>query len=105
MHIQRVTSLLQGVADVRNWVVQNIPAAASLAGYDLFIKITNDYLCGRPLLLDRLSQELPHDAQLVRSQIVVLEQAGLMVEESNSGDDGAIRLLPTPAFIALVERY
>jgi hypothetical protein len=104
MQLQRVTALLQGVADVRNWVVQNIPAASSLAGYDLFIKITNDYLCGKPLVLDLLSRELPHDEQLVRAQILTLEQAGLMVEQPMA-DGGAIALQPTKEFIALVARY
>jgi len=104
MQAQRVTSLLQGVVDIRNWVVQNIPAAASMAGYDLFIKITNDYLSGQPLALDVLSRALPHDEQLVRAQILTLEQAGLMVEQP--GADGVtIALQPTPQFIALVARY
>src|ERR1700761_6316504 len=104
MQAQRVTSLLQGVVDVRNWVVQNIPAAATMSGYDLFIKITNDYLSGQPLALDVLSHALPHDEQLVRAQVLMLEQAGLMVGQP--GADGAgIVLRPTAEFIALGARY
>src|SRR5471032_94027 len=104
MQLQRMPSLLQGVVDLRNWVVQSIPAAATMAGYDLFIKISNDYLCGKPLVLDLLSRALPHDEQVVRAQILALEQAGLLVEQPGA-DGGAITLQPTAEFIALVGRY
>lgn len=98
MQIQRVPSLLQGVAEVRNWVVHEIPSAASTVGYDLFLKIGSDFFSGRPLSLATLTGELPYLAEEVREHTSSMMRAGLLAQL-----DGA--LVPTDRFVGLLKQY
>ncbi|MES2127814.1 MAG: hypothetical protein V4463_11130 [Pseudomonadota bacterium] len=81
MHIQRVTSLLQGVADVRNWLVQHIPLTTSMVGYDLFLKLGIDYAGKAESSLHSVFAVLPHTPELVREQIAHFERADLLLVE------------------------
>jgi hypothetical protein len=104
MQIQRVTPLLQGVADVRNWIVQNIPMSVSMAGYDLFLKIGNDFFSGKTIELESLVKELPHDEAAVREHLAAMVQDGLLVEQTYS-DGHASRIVPTQRFVELLKQY
>jgi DNA-binding Lrp family transcriptional regulator len=103
MQIQRVTSLLQGVANVRKWVVENVPLTSSMVGYDLFLKLGNDFIGGRPLDVNTLLRELPHPEKSITQQIKKMEDAGLIVAQPAAV--GARKLLPTRQFVHLLETY
>jgi hypothetical protein len=105
MPIQRVTSLLQGIADVRRWLVERVPLTRSIAGYDLFLQVANDYLAGRPLERKSLLKELPHSAKIVAAQLQKMELAGLLVEQRAGQATHATHLLATKKFIALLHSY
>jgi hypothetical protein len=105
MQIQRVTSLLQGVADVRNWVVQHIPLTTSLVGYDLFLKLGNDFFLGQELELKSICQALPHPEECIRLQVRKMEEAGLVVEQASDSGAGSSKLVPTQKFVALLDNY
>jgi hypothetical protein len=105
MQIQRVTSLLQGIADVRHWLVEHIPLTSSVAGYDLFLKIANDFVAGRPLELQALLKELRHSEKVILGQIAKMEQDGLLVAQQAGLDPRARRLLPTKKFVSLLNSY
>jgi hypothetical protein len=104
MQIQRVTPLLQGVADVRNWIVQHIPVSGTLAGYDLFLKIGNDFFAGQSIDVESLCKGLPYSESIVREHIAVLVQDGLLVEQTFS-DGHATRIVPTQRFVDLLKQY
>lgn len=104
MQIQRVGSILQGVADVRNWVIQHIPLATSLVGYDLFLKVGNNFASGRPLELDVVFKELPHSEADIREQIAAMVLAGL-VTTPGGADGSAISVVPTQRYIELLKQY
>jgi hypothetical protein len=105
MKIRRVTSLLQAVTDVRRWLLERIPLTDTMVGYDLFLRIANDFSAGRPLRAADLLAGLPHPEALVAQQIRKMEDAYLLVEQ----DQGiALReriLFPTEKFIALLNDY
>jgi hypothetical protein len=102
MQIDRVIPMLQSVAQVRNWVVENIPLTESLLGYDLFLKIGNDIATGQPLDVNTLSTGFPHPPAQVQAHLRLMVMNGLLVFE----DGGAQQVLrPTPRFLALLETY
>jgi hypothetical protein len=102
MTSKRVPPILQGAAQVRNWVVGNVPGADSMLGYDLFIKLGSDAVPGQPLALATLAQGLPYPQEQVEQQLRRLEQAGLLALED--GADGlALRL--GERFFDLLELY
>ena len=81
MQIQRVTSLLQGIASARAWLRKHIPLTSSMAGYDLFLKIANDTTAGRTLTLPSLLVGLQHPERVVLHQLKKMEAAGLIASE------------------------
>jgi hypothetical protein len=103
MRIHRTAPLLQCAADLRNWFVHNIPGATTLVGYDLFLKIGNDYLTDQPLELSSIVLALPHTQEMVLFEIQEMEKAGLLVLTANGGTGRAIA--PTQQFIALLGNY
>ncbi len=104
MQIQRIMPLLQSVADVRNWIVEHIPLSVSMVGYDLFLKIGNDYFCGKELELGIVFKELPHPVEAIRAHILAMEEAGLLVEQpGRHGHD--VCIVPTERFIELLKQY
>src|SRR4051812_10584512 len=105
MQIQRVTSLLQGIADVRNWLVQHIPLTDSMVGYDLFLKIGNDHFLGRALELGAVAKELPYPAMEICAQVLKMEEAGLLVRQAHDIDPATHTLLPTEKFANLLSDY
>ena len=98
MHIPRVTSLLQGVADVRNWVVEHIPLTTSMVGYDLFLKLGIDYFSGTSTTLQGAAAALPHAPELVREHVALFAHAGLLRVEGE-------QLMPTPRLAELLDAY
>jgi len=104
MQIQRVPPLLQGVVDVRNWIVQNIPTSSSMVGHDLFLKIGNDFFSGKTIELESLIKELPHADAEVREHIAAMVQGGLLAEQTYS-DGHAARVVPTERFVELLKQY
>ncbi len=104
MQIQRVTSLLQGEAAIRNWIVQHIPLSVSLAGYDLFLKISNDFIAlAQPEVLVVFS-ELPHTEAAIRDHIAAMGQAG-MLEILPDSPIGGIRIKLTAKFLELLIQF
>jgi hypothetical protein len=104
MQVQRVTSLLHDVVDVRNWTVQHFPMAKSMAGYDLFLKLGNDCLCQKTLELQSVLQQLPHPEDELRAQVNAMVQAGLLVLDPADVHEGG-RMLPTDRFIELLRQF
>jgi hypothetical protein len=103
MQLDRVPPLLQSVAQVRNWVVQHVPLAGSMLGYDLFIKLGNDLAAGQPIDLQALAQGLPYPADQVAGHVRAMADAGLL--DLQDGPDGACTLRPTASFMALLNDY
>lgn len=103
MSLRRVPSILQSVAQVRNWVVEHVPGTDSMLGYDLFIKLGNDAVAGQPLLLSALAPNLPYSAESIAGQLRRFEELGL-VTLSNDADQGLV-LHPTQQFITLLKQY
>lgn len=103
MTLHRVPPILQCVAQARNWVVENVPAADSMLGYDLFLKLGNDLVASRPLELDALVQGLPYPQDQVVRQLHRLEEAGMLVLASDA--DRGLVLRPTERFLSLLDNY
>jgi hypothetical protein len=104
MQIARVTSLLQDVAEIRNWAAQHIPQSNSMVGYDLFLKIGNDFFTDQVLTLSALCQGLPHAESEVRHALTAMAQAGLLEAMADSASD-SVRVVPTQRFIELLKQY
>lgn len=104
MQIERVSSLLQDVAEIRNWTVQHLPLAGSMVGYDLFLKIGNDIFCDKALTLDEICKGLPHPEDEIRRNITAMAQAGLLEAITASGG-ASVRIVPTQRFVDLLKQY
>jgi hypothetical protein len=102
MSLHRVPPILQSVAQVRNWVVEHVPCADSLLGYDLFLKLGNDVVAGNPLELGALAAGLPYEREQVAAQLRRLAEARL-VELTEAGGEPLVR--PTELFLTLLDRY
>jgi hypothetical protein len=103
MSLDRVPPILQSVAQVRNWVVEHVPCADSMLGYDLFLKLGNDVVAGNPLELRALAAGLPYEREQVAAQLRRLAQAGLVELAAGDGDELAVR--PTQLFLTLLDSY
>ena len=99
MQTQRVTSLLQGIASARGWLLAHVPLTSSMVGYDLFLKIANDCAAGEPILVDSLLAGMHHPAEAVLEQLARMETAGLLVRQAG----GACQ--PTGHFVGLVHSF
>lgn len=102
MQAQRVVPVIQSVAQVRNWVVANVPLANSLLGYDLFLKLGNDVVAGLPLDFDTIAAGLPYPADEVAAGLQQMAGAGLV--ELIAGDHATVAQ-PTARFLGLVDTY
>ncbi|WP_426174519.1 hypothetical protein [Massilia sp. TWR1-2-2] len=100
MQIQRVTSLLQGIASARSWLRKHIPLTSSMAGYDLFLKIANDTTAGKPLTLPSLLVGLQHPERVVLHQMRKMEAAGLIRSHA-----GLHAIEPTEKFLQLLKSF
>jgi hypothetical protein len=100
MQIQRVTSLLQGIASARTWLRKHIPVTSSMAGYDLFLKIANDTTAGIPLTLPSMLDGLPHSENAVQQQLKQMEAAGLLLV-----DPSRRNYRPTEEFMRLLNSF
>ena len=105
MRIQRVTSLLQGIASARGWLIEHIPLTSSMAGYDLFLKVANDFSSGKPILLRTLLAELRHPEKVVLQQIAKMEAAGLLTELPTGLDPRGRGYLPSAQFVVLLKNF
>jgi hypothetical protein len=103
MSLHRVPSILQSVAQVRNWVVEHVPGTDSMLGYDSFIKLGNDVVAGQPLCLSALASQMPYSSDAIAGQMRRFEELGL-VTLSNDADRGLV-LHPTQQFITLLKQY
>lgn len=103
MSLRRVPSILQSVAQVRNWVVENVPGTDSMLGYDLFIKLGNDIVAGQPLELSVLAPQLPYSPEAIAGQLRRFEELSLVVL-TNDADRGLV-LQPTEQFVTLLKQY
>jgi hypothetical protein len=101
--LHRIPPILQSVAQARNWVVENVPAADSMLGYDLFLKLGNDLVAGQALALKALVDGLPYPEDEVVRQLQRLEQAGLLMLATDA-DQGLV-LRPTSRFLDLLDHY
>lgn len=103
MPLHRVPPILKSVALVRNWLVENVPCTDSMLGYDLFLKLGNDFVAGQRLKLSALAQGLPYTAEEVAAQLRRFEEHGLVTLASDA-DDGLV-VEGTERFLALLDRY
>lgn len=104
MPIQNFTTLLQSMAEVRNWIVQHVPTATSLVGYDLFLKLGNDHFAGLPLDLQALYRSLPHPREAIDASLQQMRQAGLL-EYALGTDNAPASLVLSDRFVALLAGY
>lgn len=104
MPIQNFTTLLQSMAEVRNWIVQNFPIATTLVGYDLFLKLGNDHFSGLPLDIPSLYQTLPHPPESIDATLEQMRQAGLL-EYALGSSDKAASLILSDRFVAILTGY
>ncbi len=104
MQIQRVSSLLQGEAVVRNWIVQHIPLSGSLAGYDLFLKISNDFIEGGQAELSVPYGALPHSEAAISEHVAAMAQAGLL-NVLPGGPADAVHIKLTAKFVELLKQF
>lgn len=102
MQVQRVVPVMQSVAQMRNWVVANVPLANTLLGYDLFLKIGNDFVAGLPLDLDTIAAGMPYPADEVAAALRHMADAGLV---QLAPDEGASAVQPTERFLSLLDTY
>jgi hypothetical protein len=105
MQIQRVTSLLQGIASARGWLIKHVPLTGSMAGYDLFLKVANDCMANRPIALRALLAEMRHPEKMVLLQLAKMTAAGLLVEQQAGLDARARSFLPTEKFLGLLQSF
>ena len=103
MPLHRVPPILQSVALMRNWLVENVPCTDSMLGYDLFLKLGNDFVAGQRLKLSALAQGLPYSADAVHGQLRRFEEHGLVALASDA-DEGVV-VEGTERFLALLDRY
>jgi hypothetical protein len=103
MPLHRVSPILKSVALVRNWLVENVPCTDSMLGYDLFLKLGNDFGAGQRLKLSALVQGLPYSAEEVTAQLRRFEEHGLVALASDAGD--GLMVEGTERFLALLDRY
>lgn len=104
MQIERVSSLLQDVAEIRNWTIQHLPQAGSMVAYDLFLKIGNDHFCDNTLTLSELCKGLPHSEDEVRRNVAAMVQSGLLEAMADSAS-AIVRIAPTQQFVELLKQY
>lgn len=103
MSLHRVPPILQSVALVRNWLVENVPCTDSMLGYDLFLKLGNDLVAGQRLKLSALAQGMPYSAEAIAGQLRRFEEHGLLALASDA-DDG-LTVEATERFLAVLDRY
>jgi hypothetical protein len=102
MQTQRVVPVLHSVAQVRNWVVANVPLTDTLLGYDLFLKLGNDMVAGLPLDTATIAAGLPYPPGQVSAYLQQMAAAGLV---ELAVQDGATVVSPTARFQHLVDTY
>jgi hypothetical protein len=105
MQIHRVTSLLQGISSARGWLIEHIPMTSTMAGYDLFLKVANDYTGGAPIALHNLLDGVRHPEKVILQQVGKMEAAGLVVEQPGVPDPRARQYIPTKKFVGLLEDF
>jgi hypothetical protein len=103
MNTHRIPSLLQGFAEVRHWIVKHVPVTESLIGYDLFLKIGNDFFLGKEVNVKSVSGELPYSQTVIGHQISEFEDAGLLVRRDAGTDRSSI--VPTPKLVSLLRAF
>ena len=103
MSLHRVPPILQSVARMRNWVVENVPGTDSMPGYDLFLALGNDIGAGQPLLLSSLVHQLPYSSDVVLGQLMRFQEHGL-VTLAHDADAGVV-VHATERFLGVLARY
>ncbi|MES2149990.1 MAG: helix-turn-helix domain-containing protein [Pseudomonadota bacterium] len=105
MKIRRVNSLIQGIADVRSWVLEHIPEADTMLGYDLFLRCASSFLSDKHPEVAQLARELPYSAAEVGAHLQRMQQAGLIAEVPCPADPAVLQLYPTADFVQLLDAY
>lgn len=103
MSIHRVAPILQNVALMRNWMVENVPGTDSMLGYDLFLKLGNDAAAGQAQNLAALAQGMPHSQEAIAGQLRRFADHGLVTLVSDA--DTGLVVQPTEHFLGLLARY
>lgn len=102
MATNSASTVLQAVAQIRNWVVTHIPLTGSLVGYDLFLLIGAAHAAGKTLALGEAHGQLPYGAAVVDAHVAELLAAGLI---EMAGEGPARELVPTARFGVLLREY
>jgi hypothetical protein len=110
MQIQHVTSLLQGIASAKSWLLEHVSVTGSMAGYELFLKIANDCAEGRPIPLGALLAGMRHPEPELLEQVGKMEAAGLLERRygapaAGAPAAGAIAYVPTHQFLELLQNF
>ncbi len=105
MQIARVTSLLQGIASARSWLIEHIPLTSSMAGYDLFLSVANAFTAGKPILLRDLLAGGRHPEAALLEQIGNMQAAGLLAAQPGAPDPLNTAFQPTEQFVVLLDRF
>lgn len=85
---------------MRQWVMQAIPLTESMVGYDVFLKIGQDFFSGQDLDIDGIASSLPYPRPAVRRQLSRMKDRGLIELQSGTG-----LLVPTQTFLDMLHAY
>lgn len=108
MQIQHATSLLQGIASARAWLLAQVPLTDSMAGYELFLKIANHCREVRAIPVGALLAGMPHPEPVLLERVGQMEAAGLLARPAGAAASGAAEsgvYVPTPQFFALLQEF
>lgn len=103
MSLRRIPPIVQGIAQVRNWVVEHVPATDSMLGFDLFLKLGNDAVAGQPLQLSAFARGMPYSAEAISGHLQQFEQHGLVSLQQDA--DLGLVVRPTARFFSLLDNY
>ena len=103
MSLHRVPPILQSVVRMRNWVIEHVPGTDSMLGYDLFLKLGNDFTARQLLPVSAVTQGLPYPAEAVASQLQRFEANGLVTLGADA--DAGMTVQATERFLGLLARY
>lgn len=103
MDLQRVVPVLHGVAQIRHWLAEQLPQAASVLGYDLLLRLGDEAVAGRPVSEAALVGELRQPAAHVSAVLRQFAQDGLVQPAITA--EGAPGWQPTERLALLLQAY
>jgi len=99
---KEIGQVLQGVAEVREWVRASVPSTRSALAYELFLRLGAAFANGDEVEVQTLARELPQARDALRTELRRLQDAGLL---QRHGQGKSTRVAPTDKFLALLRQY